>query len=318
MMNTIGRTGTVGRSSFGKMQSIQFSNMMCDTKPCYEMSYHIHPDDVQDDTVDAQVVVVLTLHANHDAHVRAFVQSFKSSGLASKTTRLFLRFDGEANRRILNYCKMTFRAVEVLSKRDGEMGSIFPFLQTQSIQWMGKTTTTAGSGEGDVDRFILSYDLTRLNSESIGDWMLKHTIDEWRMCLRLFQEYSNVRAVGMFPLREKDPQGKDFAFDTFWLRLRSSNHVITQLGTTDKMEILDCSKNGWFASDEQIEASRFKLKEEEDGLCLNENEEVVSSRTGRCVGGVCPVVKSRPSTTATALLSSSIEKAVAAQVETEP
>lgn len=296
-MNSMGSMrGSLARSSFGKMPPLKFANIMSEAKPVYEMSYHIDPHDVSDD-VNADIVVLLTLRADQDGYVREFVHSFKTSGLSKKTSRFYLRFDGEPNRRILNYCKMNITIVDVLSKRDGDASSIFGYLQTQSSQFFPKTTT-------ETTQFILSYDLTRIQSERIGEWMLKHTVEEWRMCLALFDMYTTIRAVGMFPLREKDANGKDFCFDTFWIRLPSARQVLTQLDITEKMEILDCSKNGWFISDDQVEGSKFKWKEEETGVDdvlettptylsqrrpKTKTTSIPSSGEQECVGGVCPV-----------------------------
>jgi len=214
----------------------------------YTLSYNFDITEINSisQDFDALVTIIITLQGDQESGFREFIKLYRDTGLSNKTVRLLLRFEGQPNRRIVNYCKFNCENVDIFYANDQ---SIFDFLQARSHLFTNVE-------KANMDLFVLSFDLRHLNKNHIFDLLLKHTVGEWKYCLQLFKNNTRIRAVGLFPTPSLDStNGSDFWFDTFWVKIQTN--IITPLHAKDKLESLYTSKGSLFTSKHQIEESQF-------------------------------------------------------------
>lgn len=180
-------------------------------------------------TVDAAssaypIYIVLTVRYHHELLIKQILAEIKASGLYDKTTRVFLRFEEEPNRKIVNFCKLNFDKVEIHSSSNY---SVIEFLDVRFKE----------SG-----KYILCYDLIEQESETIQEMMILHHITQWKYCMQLLIERrSKCRAVGLFP----QPSGNDFWFHTFWVK-SDGTLPFRSITADDKLRLLECSHGADF------------------------------------------------------------------------
>lgn len=211
-------------------------------------------------TVDAAstsypIYVVLTLRYHHETLIKRILAEIKASGLYDKTTRIFLRFEEEPNRKIVNFCKLNFDKVEIHSSSNY---SIMDFLEVRFK-------------EGG--KYILCFDVTEQESEALQDMLILHHIEEWKYCMQLLiDNHDHCRAVGLFP----SPSSHDFWFHTFWIRSEAGSPFRT-ITKKEKRALLKCSNGEWFTDLADIQNSVFDYG---DRQTENAEEEKVPLSTG--------------------------------------
>jgi len=215
------------------------------TATSYTLSY-VHDLERLNYTVDrvpSSIFVVITLKFHHEQMVKDVLALIRKSGLYDKTTKIYLRFQEEPNRKIVNFCKLNYDKIEIHSSSNY---NVMEFLEVRFKE---------------TGKYILCFDLTDLKREAIQELMMTHLIQEWRYCMQLLLErQEEIRSVGLFP---SPFLSSDYWFHCFWIR-SDPDVAFNTLSIEEKHPLLQCSKVDWFSSNGEVENSSFTyIKDEE-------------------------------------------------------
>lgn len=240
---------------------------------CHTLTYWDDLTAIKYEEVDASsVFIVLTLRFHQDALIKKVLADIKAAGLYDKTKKIFLRFEEEPNRKVVNFCKLNFDKVEIHSSSNY---GITEFLDVRFK-------------EGG--KYVLCYDLREQEDDTIQELLLLHNITEWKYCLyRLMKEGKTARAIGLFPAPSSETKdddddaddGQDYWFHTFWVKSDGARSFRT-IQDEEKLELLKCSNDGWFQSMDDVQSSVFTY----DTSATNEEEE--HDHGGKTMAGMPP------------------------------
>lgn len=242
-----------------------------DVAQSYKFSYFmkaLREDDSAQCHLD--VIIVIALRYHQEIPIRNLLLRIKECGLYDKTMKIFLRFEEDPNRRIVNLCKLNYDKVEIHSSSDFD---VFDFINTKIVKPHLEITKDHPSFENN-QLAVLSYDLRDERYESISQLLGRHTIDEWMYCLCLLMKPNHVRSIGLFPNPSTNVKESRecYWFNTFWLRIdlntmmKQHQESITCPSLYERASSLQCSRTNLFQSTDEIVASRFEYDDEDEQI----------------------------------------------------
>lgn len=212
------------------------------------------------DTIQSIICIVITLRFHHEGIIKDILSLMKEHGLYDKCFKIYLRFEEEPNRRVVNLCKLNYSKVEIHSSSNY---NVIEFINSRFKE---------------LDTYILCYDLTTIRKDSLQSLFMKHTIQQWKYCVQMLLNYRNVRSIGLFPTTSTNDT-RYYWFNTFWIRTDAKKGFET-LDITERMPLLNCSKTEWFKSTAEIETAHFTVIEDDVREDINHKRNDDLNRVG--------------------------------------
>lgn len=234
---------TFQQSTLRSGSMLRPSPVMC-TSPMYTLKYEhdLSRMAYTIDTIPSTIFIVITLRYHHEGTIKDLLSAIRSSGLYDKCSKIFLRFEEEPNKMIVNFCKLNFNKIEIHSSSNYD---VIDFLDVRFQ---------------DPDVYILCYNLAKIRKDSIHELMLEHIVHEWKYCIQTLLDDKSIRATGLFPSTLKDTY---FWFNTFWIRTDKTKKL-DSLELTERKPIMICSKPELFVSTAEIESAIMKVQDKPD------------------------------------------------------